>query len=202
MVRITDKNYKEYILRYYDSVAPQYGVKHGADMPRGRYGFGQLYRSALAHIFAPGMAKRGYGRIVNVASMTALLPGLPRLALYGAAKKFMISFSESIATELAHNGVHVTALCPGLTRTNIFANSGLEKKAKNLPEFLWMDADTVARQGYDAVENGAAIHVTGRVNRAIALTAKYMPEWLVRKYLRKRSNKIRRKQRNRLNHEK
>lgn len=107
----------------------------------------------------------------------------------------MISFSEAIAIELAHSGVHVTALCPGATRTGIFADSELEKKIKYLPELFWMDADTVARQGYEAVENGVPIHVTGRINRAIALTAKYMPGWILRKYQRKRSDKVLRKQR-------
>ena len=55
MVRITSENYREHVLRYYDEVAPEYGVKHGADMPGGRYSFGELYRAELAHLFAPGM---------------------------------------------------------------------------------------------------------------------------------------------------
>ena len=55
MTQITEGNYREHILEYYDNVAPDYGVKHGADMPGGRYGFGELYKKTLAHLFSPGM---------------------------------------------------------------------------------------------------------------------------------------------------
>ncbi len=48
-------NGREAIIEYFDQVAPEYGVKHGADMPGGRYSFGQLYRRILAPYFKPGM---------------------------------------------------------------------------------------------------------------------------------------------------
>ncbi len=54
MVHITENNYRERILEYYDNVAPEYGVKHGADMAGGRYGFGELYKKVLAPYFSPG----------------------------------------------------------------------------------------------------------------------------------------------------
>lgn len=49
------ESYRDKIVGYFDQVAPLYGVKHGADMPGGKYSFGQLYRKVLAPYFKPGM---------------------------------------------------------------------------------------------------------------------------------------------------
>jgi short-subunit dehydrogenase len=44
---------------------------------------------------------------------------------------------------------------------------------------MWLDAGRVAREGYDAVMAGTPIFINGRVNRAIALGVRYVPQWLV-----------------------
>ncbi|HPD28973.1 MAG TPA: class I SAM-dependent methyltransferase [Phycisphaerae bacterium] len=49
------QNGREAIIEYFNRVAPEYGVKHGADMPGGQYSFGQLYRRILSPYFKPGM---------------------------------------------------------------------------------------------------------------------------------------------------
>ena len=69
----------------------------------------------LTHRLLPGMLERGYGRILNVASLAGLVPAPAGHTLYAASKSFMIKFSESLAHEVGHRGVHVTALCPGFT---------------------------------------------------------------------------------------
>ena len=48
-----------------------------------------------------------------------------------------------------------------------------------MPSWLWLDAETVARQGYEAVEAGTPVYVVGGVNRAIALAVRYVPQWIV-----------------------
>ena len=48
-----------------------------------------------------------------------------------------------------------------------------------LPAWMWLDADTVAREGYDAVMAGTPVYINGRVNRAIALGVRYVPQWIV-----------------------
>lgn len=67
----------------------------------------------LCHAFAPGMAARGHGGILNVASVAGFVPG-PYMSTYYASKAFVQSFSSALHMELRSHGVHVTALCPGL----------------------------------------------------------------------------------------
>jgi uncharacterized protein len=133
----------------------------------------------LTHRLLPAMLDRGYGRIINVASLAGLLPGVAGHTLYAATKSFLIRFSESLATETAAHGVHVTAVCPGFTFTEFHDVSGTRHIVSRMPSFMWMDAHTVARQGYDAVMAGRATYVPGRVNSAIATLARLLPQRVV-----------------------
>lgn len=134
----------------------------------------------LTHRLLPGMVARGYGRVIHVASLAALVPAPAGHTLYAACKAFVIKFSESLANEVMKSGVHVTAVCPGFTFSEFHDVTGTRATVRHLPEWLWMDAPTVARQGFDAVMAGTPVYVTGRVNRAIAVLSKYLPQsWLV-----------------------
>lgn len=135
--------------------------------------------SELTHRLLPGMVARGYGRIVNVASLAALVPAPAGHTLYAACKSFVIKFSESLANEVTKSGVHVTALCPGFTFSEFHDVTGTRGTVRQLPGWLWMDAPTVARQGFDAVMAGTPVYVTGRVNRAIAALARYLPQSVI-----------------------
>src|SRR5262249_17469924 len=69
----------------------------------------------LTYRLLPGLVERGYGRIVNIASLAGLIPAPANHTLYAAAKSFVIKFSESLAHEVRRDGVLVTAVCPGFT---------------------------------------------------------------------------------------
>ena len=131
------------------------------------------------------MTSRGHGRIVNIASVAGLLPGSAGHTLYGAVKAWMINFSESLAFELADTGVTVTAVCPGFTHSEFHDVTGTREKVQRMPKFMWMSAETVARQAYQAAERGDLVYVTGRVNRLIAILFRGLPRplayWLVRR---------------------
>ena len=60
-----------------------------------------------------------------------------------------------------------------------------------LPNWMWMDAATVVREGLDAVERGEAVHVNGRVNRVIKTLFKFMPDRLALHLIGKRSREFR-----------
>jgi len=140
----------------------------------------------LTHRVLPGMIERGYGRIINVASLAGLLYAPAGLTLYPASKAFVIKFSESLAAEVRARGVHVTALAPGFTETGFHDIAATRARVKALPRFAWMEAAAVARLGYDAVMAGRPLEITGRVNRTVAYLARLTPRALAR-YLARRA---------------
>lgn len=132
----------------------------------------------LAWRLLPGMRARGFGRVVNVASLAGLVPGSAGHTLYAASKAYLIKFSQSLALENRHLGVHVCALCPGFTRSEFHDVTGTRPLVSKLPAFMWQDAAVVVREGIAAVERGETVHVTGRVNRTIKALAKLAPDRL------------------------
>ncbi len=133
----------------------------------------------LTHRLLPGMLERGFGRIVNVASLAGLVPGMPSHTLYGPTKSFLVKFSQGLHLETLGTGVQVTALCPGFTYSEFHDVNGTRPQTARLPAFLWLDAETVARAGYAAVEANQPVRVTGWPNHLIAALARLMPGALV-----------------------
>ena len=126
----------------------------------------------LSHAAAVPMRRRGRGWIMNISSLGGHAPG-PRFAVYSATKAFVTSFSEALHEELRREGVVVTAICPGATRTEFGEISGAD--GGDLPGFLWQDADTVAREALEAVAGGRAVRVTGWPNRLAAGLTAFLP---------------------------
>jgi uncharacterized protein len=147
----------------------------------------------LTHLYLPGMVERGYGRILNIASLAGLLPGAPGRTLYGPAKAFVIKFSEALAGEHLGDGVHVTALCPGFTYSEFHDVVGNRSEVSRMPRLFWMDAETVARQGYDAVMAGRTVYVNGPLNRAIAAATRLVPSRLSAAMIRRQSLRLSRR---------
>jgi hypothetical protein len=137
--------------------------------------------TALLAEFVPPMVERGSGRVLNVASIAAFQP-VPTLATYAATKAYVLSLTESLAEELRGTGVTITALCPGVTATNMLATArSANDRLGQLPGFLVGDVDDVARQGFEACMKGEAICVPGVVNRAAMIASRSTPKWLVRR---------------------
>lgn len=130
--------------------------------------------------FIPPMVARGKGRVLNVASIAAFQP-IPSLATYAASKAYVLSLSESLAEELAGTGVSITALCPGITATNMLENAQQKSSGLKIPAFVVGDVEDVAAQGYRACLKGDAICVPGVVNLAATLTGRATPKWLLRR---------------------
>lgn len=129
----------------------------------------------LTHRYLPAMEAAGHGRILNVASLAGLVPASAGHTLYGATKLWLIRFSETLAEESKARGVHVTALCPGMTYTEFHDVNGMRDKVAKLPKGIWLSSARVARLGVDAVEAGRTRVVTGKANNVIAALSKYLP---------------------------
>ncbi|WEN13883.1 SDR family oxidoreductase [Rhodanobacter sp. AS-Z3] len=134
--------------------------------------------SELAWRLLPGMRQRGHGRIINVASLAGHVPAPAGHTLYAASKAYLIKFSQSLALENQSAGVHVSALCPGFTWSEFHDVTGTRDKMDKLPDFMWLTAEEVVRQGIAAVERGDAVYTPGRVNRTIKRAIQLMPDRL------------------------
>ena len=125
----------------------------------------------------PGMIARRAGRILNVASTAAFLPG-PLMAVYYATKAYVLSFSEAIANELAGTGVTVTALCPGPTASGFQAAANLEE-SKLVAGRTLATSRQVAEDGYDAMMAGRTLVVSGWSNKLVAQMPRLLPRRVV-----------------------
>jgi short-subunit dehydrogenase len=131
--------------------------------------------------FLPPMVDRGQGRVLNVASIASFQP-VPSLAVYAASKAYVLSLTESLSEELKGSGVSITALCPGVTATNMMSTA--QEKSQGLvkiPDFIIGDVEDVAAQGYKACLKGEVICVPGMVNLAATVAGRTVPKWLLRR---------------------
>ena len=106
---------------------------------------------SLCHLFGRDMISGGGGKILNVSSTAAHMPG-PLQATYFATKAYVSSFSQALAEELKGKGVTVTALEPGYVVTEFAAAANLE--GTKLVAQKGATAEAVAKVGYDAMIDG------------------------------------------------
>jgi uncharacterized protein len=145
----------------------------------------------LSHRLLPAMQTRGRGAVLNVASLAGHVPGSAGHTLYAAAKAFMIKFSQSLALENNSHGIRVCALCPGFTYSEFHDITGTRAQVSKMPDWMWMRADDVAREGLDALDRGEVVHVPGRANRVIKTLMKLLPDRLALRMVQKRSRDFR-----------
>lgn len=119
----------------------------------------------LTRLFLPEFVKRNHGRILNVSSAAALLPG-PMQAVYYATKAYVTSFSNAVAEELYDTRVTVTTLMPGMVDTEFAAVSGMDKTAVGSHGY---DAAQTAREGYHGMLAGKLNVYSGRFSQKVAM---------------------------------
>lgn len=139
----------------------------------------------------PGMVERGFGRVMNVASLAGHMPGSKGHTLYAAVKAYLIKFSQSLNAELDETGVYVSALCPGFVITEFHDVNNTREGIDQLPSYMTMSAAECARLAANALEANKDVFIPGKVNRFIARLGRYLPQSSVKKMLRKRSAQYR-----------
>jgi short-subunit dehydrogenase len=132
----------------------------------------------LSRLFLPAMIERKSGKILNVGSVAGYLPG-PGMAVYHATKAFVWMFSEALSAETRGTGVTVTLLAPGPTRTEFHERAG-----QKVGQVNWMDAQTVAQIGCDAMLRGARVINAGGLNAFIAFLVRCIPHVFLLRVMR------------------
>ena len=144
----------------------------------------------LTHAAIPRMVVQEHGAVMNVSSIAGFLP-LPYEATYGATKAFVNSFSQGLYAELKGSGVHVCAVAPGVTRTELHVRSQGEAHVEAIPDRAWMSADEVAEIAIKAVDKRTALCVPGGMNKVMSGFLDVVPTPLARS-IAARVNKLRR----------
>lgn len=132
----------------------------------------QLMKLGVQH-----MAANGSGKILNVASTAAFMPG-PHMAVYHATKSYVLSLSEAVARELTNSGITITALCPGATKTEFFDGADMHD-VRLLKLGLMMSAQDVAQAGWDGLQRGKRIVIPGLINKIFAVLPRFVPRGLL-----------------------
>ena len=134
----------------------------------------------LCSRFVPGMVSRGRGAVLNVASVGAFGP-LPGQAAYGAAKAFVLSYTQSLGQELRGTGVVASTLCPGPVKTAFGSAAGIPDADAEaaLPKSMWVSAADVATTAVDGLAAGRPVIIPGTVNKVGAAAYKILPRRLL-----------------------
>lgn len=135
----------------------------------------------LTRVFSQGMAERGRGAILNVASTAGMQP-MPYSAGYSAAKAYVLTFSEALHQEMRGHGVTVTALAPGPVQTDFWQIAGWETASgksfeRAVPGTL-ISSEHAARAGVEGLDHGERVVVPGLPMRVSMLASRYIPHAL------------------------
>lgn len=123
----------------------------------------------LSHAALRPMAARGHGGIINVSSVAAFLPR----GTYSAAKAYVNSFGRWAANEYRPQGVTVTTVCPGFTRTEFHARMDVSRGSAPRP--MWLDADALVREALADHRAGKVISVPSRRYKTIVALVRVVP---------------------------
>ncbi len=134
----------------------------------------------LSHAAVEAMVPRGRGWLLNVSSVASFQPA-PGLAVYAATKAYVTSFSESLHEEVKSHGVNVSALCPGLTKTEFQSVSNTEQYADEFPAFAWTSPEQVVDEGLSSVISNRTLAVPGAQYKVMTAASNVTPRWLKRR---------------------
>jgi uncharacterized protein len=129
----------------------------------------------LTHAALGPMLARGSGRIVNVASVAGFVPR----GTYGAVKGWLISFSRWANVVYGPRGVTVTAVCPGFVHTNFHERLGLPPGREGVAPGLWLDAETVVREGLRDAARGRAVSIPSWRYKVLVAASRLLPDSVV-----------------------
>lgn len=128
----------------------------------------------ISHAALPGLVERNTGGVINVSSVAGWLSS----GTYSAAKSWVTTFSESLATQLRDSGAHVMAVCPGFTRTEFQQRAGM--RTETVPDYMWLDPYHVVTESLKDFAAAKPVSVPSVQYKALGLVAQYLPRPIVR----------------------
>ena len=138
----------------------------------------------LSHASIPGMLERNRGDLINVSSVASFLPFSP----YGAAKAWVTSFSQGLATELHGTGVRAMALCPGFVRTEFHERAGISVDRSS--DTWWLEVDDVVQQGLHDLRRGKSVSIPSLAYKTLVAGARVLPPEVLRRSERFRRSRM------------
>jgi short-subunit dehydrogenase len=136
-----------------------------------------LTPALLCRLFGEGMIRREKGFILNVSSISAVMP-YPHISLYGPSKAFLRSFTRALRTEMKSKGVNVTSLIPGATETALYDTGNL-----NTPLLIKLGImkkpDVVANAGIKALFGNHAECIPGFLNKFLVVLLPLVPHFII-----------------------
>ena len=135
--------------------------------------------TVLSHAALAAMVPRGHGYLLNVSSV-ASFQASPGLGVYAATKAYVTSLTEALHGEVKATGVHVTALCPGLTKTEFQEHSNTSGLATKVPELAWTTVEQVASCGLRDVAKNKTISVPGALYKVAVTGSDLLPRSIAR----------------------
>jgi len=136
--------------------------------------------TTLSHAALSVMVPRRRGYLLNVSSVAGFQAG-PGLAVYSATKAYVTSLTEALHEEVRSSGVHVTALCPGLTKTEFQQRSNTQSYSSTYPDFVWTSAESVAATGLADVAKNRTLAVPGALYKGMVGAASITPRFITRR---------------------
>ena len=116
----------------------------------------------------------GGSRIINIASVAAFTPQ-PRLAVYAAAKRFILDITRALDAELGGVGIHATAVCPKFMKTEFLDTPGDTSAAQRMTAIGFEHADDVARAALAAARSGKSLCIPSLDMRAYYVASRVLP---------------------------
>jgi short-subunit dehydrogenase len=131
----------------------------------------------LCRLLGEDMRKRGSGYILNVSSISAVMP-YPGISLYGPTKTLIRQFSRAFRYEMETYGVQVCTVLPGATETALYDPDRVNLKlAKRLG--IMQTADHVARRSLAALFQGKAEYIPGWLNKLTVYILPLVPRFVI-----------------------
>jgi len=134
-----------------------------------------LTPAELTYRLLPGMLRRGFGQVVNVASIAGLIPSSPFNSLYGPCKTHLVVLTRTLQLEYGGAGVTFSACCPGPVADTPILNESAHGQSWARFPFLLSNPRRLVEKAYAAVEKGRTVQPVGPLARAVTVQNRLLP---------------------------